>query len=162
VDDIIALLAREAGKKFVEAQKAAALEAAKRNAAAAAAATAPAAPAGTNPQVRNAWAKGIVDPRRGAASAGKTAAPTPAQRLAAASPPPPPQPARQRPPRAPAPPAIDAFVIPEFAPEPPHPSIALLAAFSGGTSLLAGIVLSEALAPPIALRRGQLFERLER
>jgi hypothetical protein len=36
---------------------------------------------------------------------------------------------------------------------PRHASVALLAAFSGGTPLLAAVVLSEALAPPIALRQ---------
>ena len=36
---------------------------------------------------------------------------------------------------------------------PKHASVSLLAAFSGGTPLLAAIVLSEALAPPIALRQ---------
>jgi hypothetical protein len=45
---------------------------------------------------------------------------------------------------------------PSFQPLPDHvpdaPS-ALLSAFAGGGSLLAAIVLSEALAPPIALRR---------
>lgn len=35
---------------------------------------------------------------------------------------------------------------------PKHASAVLLAAFSGGTPLLAAFVLSEALAPPIALR----------
>jgi hypothetical protein len=37
-----------------------------------------------------------------------------------------------------------------------------LTAFQSPSGLLAGIVLSEALAPPVALRGSELFDRIER
>lgn len=89
---------------------------------------------------------------KGPPSAAKTAAP-------AKPPPRPPAPA-PRPPR-PAPPAAQAesdlavLAIPalfaDFAPAP-APAV-LLGAFSGPNNLLAGIVFSEVLAPPVSLRR---------
>jgi hypothetical protein len=70
--------------------------------------------------------------------------------------------AQPRPASTPAqPPSVDDFGLtlggldgfPAASPGPAGgPRIGLLAAFSGGPSLLAGIILSEALAPPLALR----------
>jgi hypothetical protein len=140
MDEIIGALVREAGKQYAEAQKRAAAEAATRR-----------------PQ-------------------GRTAAPTVASVLA------PPPIARVRPPSAPTPPAravppapakpiamdpdplvFDTIVAPGLPGVPVRkPDLHLLTAFQSPSGLLAGIVLSEALAPPVALRGSELFDRIER
>lgn len=136
MEDVVALLARQAGKKFVEAQKAAAADAAKRQAAAGAA-------------VRNAPATA----RPAAVAQAVPPAPVPAV------------PVPPAPPAPPAAPALDAGLGGSGLPGIPAARQApatLLEAFGGGASLLAGIVLSEALGPPVSLRGSQLFDRLER
>jgi hypothetical protein len=134
VEDIVELLARQALKKIKEAQA--------RSEA-----------AGQKPRVATA---AIARPRR-AFSVGPNAAPANA-------------PSRPAVPRPAAPPAAAASVsaapvIERIAPpmkSTPLPASPLLAAFGGGATLLAGIVLAEALAPPVALRESQLFDRIER
>jgi hypothetical protein len=139
MDELIGALVREAGKQYAEAQKRAAAEAAARR-----------------PQ-------------------GRTAAPTVGSVLA------PPPVARVRPPASGTPPAsampppskpiamdpdplvFDTIVAPGLPGVPVRkPDLHLLTAFQSPSGLLAGIVLSEALAPPVALRRSELFDRIER
>ena len=138
MDEIIGALVREAGKQYAEAQKRAAAEAAQRQPA----------------------------PSRGLSPQNRTAAPTPASVLA--PPPVAPAPLRPAPPvlasDAPDPLIFDTVIAPVVLPGVPvvKPDLHLLTAFQSPSGLLAGIVLSEALAPPVALRGSQLFDRIER
>jgi hypothetical protein len=95
---------------------------------------------------------------------GRTAAPTVASVLA----PPPAAPMRPAAPPKPVamdpdPLVFDAIVAPGLPGVPIRkPDLHLLTAFQSPSGLLAGIVLSEALAPPVALRGSELFGRIER
>jgi hypothetical protein len=92
---------------------------------------------------------------------GRTAAPPAAPPRPA---PPPPSTASRAPVAMdPDPLVFDTIVAPGLPGVPVRkPDLHLLTAFQSPSGLLAGIVLSEALAPPVALRGSELFGRIER
>ncbi len=140
MDEIIGALVREAGKQYAEAQKRAAAEAAARR-----------------PQGRTAAPSG----------APVLAPPAIARVRPPSSPTPPPSAAPPAPPKPiamdPDPLVFDTIVAPALPGVPVRkPDLHLLTAFQSPSGLLAGIVLSEALAPPVALRGSELFDRIER
>jgi hypothetical protein len=138
MDEIIGALVREAGKQYAQAQKRAAAEAAARR------------PQGRTaaPTVASVLAPPSAAPMRPAPPSSSAAAPAA-----------PPKPIEMDP----DPLVFDTIVAPGLPGVPVRkPDLHLLTAFQSPSGLLAGIVLSEALAPPVALRGSELFGRIER
>jgi hypothetical protein len=137
MDEIIGAFVREAGKRYAEAQKRAAAEASARR------------PQGRTaaPSVGSVLAPPSTAPARPARPSPPTVAPSPPKPIA----------------MDPDPLVFDTIVAPGLPGVPVRkPDLHLLTAFQSPSGLLAGIVLSEALAPPVALRGSELFGRIER